>query len=333
MRLKSDAKIFGDIIDDLKSGNIRTNLSPRKQKMLPRFIYHFTEMKNAISILDSGHIYSRKASKELGILKIDSASEDVINYTNDKWKDYVRFYFRPKTPTQYRNEGVRSSNNVSNLKSHCPVPIFFLFDSKKMLSRDDSFFSTGNLAVTNEVYYKATDFRKMPFEYIYHEGSYDSFNQSYIKVNRHAELVIEEKCSIDSLKAIICRSAGERETFLNVLSEETRKRFQDIIFIDTENDFYNGEWTYIESANLTNEKIVFTINKGTGNPVFKGLCKILETSTGKVFTWEKDIYNPSESLSLSLENLTNSNSYEVKLYLDEHFVYYGMFNAEDALPF
>ncbi len=60
--------------------------------------------------------------------------------------DYARFYFRPKTPTQYRNEGIfgrnghlnrRLENNVEKIwekkPAHLPIPIFITFSFKKQL--------------------------------------------------------------------------------------------------------------------------------------------------------------------------------------------------------
>lgn len=334
MKLKSDAKGFIETIDMLVDGRIKTNLPIRKQRLIPKFVYHFTDMENAKNILKLGHVYSRKKAIELGIMTVDNACGDVIDYTKDVWKTYARFYFRPKTPTQYVNEGIRSKENI-NLNAHCPVPIFFLFDSKEMLTRDDSLFSFGNLAVKNEAFYKSSDFKRMPFEYIYHEGSYDNFNQGFIKVNRHAELIIPDECSLRSLKAIVCRSAGEKETFLNLLDNKTRNKYKGKVFIDNRNDFYNGLWTYVEKANLTKETVILSINKGTynRNPIFKAHLIIRELSTNINYTWADESYEPKQSHQFSLENLKDPTSYEVKFYLDEHLAYFGIYEDEDFLPF
>jgi len=333
MRLKNDAQEFIDTIDLLIDGGIVTNLPLRKQKMIPKFVYHFTDMGNAKSILETGQIFSRKKAFEKGLMSVDNASHDVISYTNDKWKNYARFYFRPKTPTQFRNEGIQSKQSFNELNAHCPVPIFFLFDSKAMLIRADSFFSYGSLAVDNAAYNQAKDFKKMPFQYVYHEGSYDTTLQWFIKNNRHAELIIPEECSLENLKAILCRSTAEKETFLNQLSPATRLKYQDIIHVDSRNDFFNGERTFVEKANLTKEEIVFTINKGFHSSVFNVILKTLEHSTNIVYTWGEDKLELNQSLAFNLLNLKDPTSYEVKLYLDEHLAFHGSFKNENLLPF
>jgi hypothetical protein len=333
MRLKGDASDFIDTIDKIISGDIETFRSPRKRRLIPKFVYHFTHMDNAKNILHSGFIYSRKKALEHDLMEVDNASDEVINITSDHWKSFARFYFRPKTPTQYNNEGIRCSANMSGLNSHCPVPIFFLFDSKEMLTREDSSFSKGNLAVTNEAFNDGASFAQMPFQYIYHEGSYDPIYQGYIKNHRHAELIIPEQCSLESLRAILCRSEGEKETFLNLLDSEVKRNYEDITFVDTRNDFYNGEYTYVEKANLTKEQIVLTINKGLGQPTFNAFLEIKEHSTNIVYRWRKEDFTPRQLEPFDLVNLQDTTSYDVKFYLDDHLAYCGYFEDGDILPF
>jgi len=333
MRLKSDSAEFENTIDKLVEGEITTYLPSRKQKLLPRFVYHFTHMGNAVNILKEGAILSRHKANESCLMTVDNASGDVLSHTNERWKTYVRFYFRPKTPTQYSNEGIRSKSNMNDLNAHCPVPVFFLFDSKEMLTREDSKFSYGNLAVTNEAFSDSDKFKEMPFRYIYHEGSYDPNNEYFIKNNRHAELIIPNECSLDSLKVILCRSAAEKETFLNSLDIHTWSKYKDIVHVDTRNDFFYGQYTYVEDANLTKDNIVLNINKGRNNPIFDAYLEILEDSSKIKYTWRNEEYSPVQNQSFSLVNLKDSTRYTVKFFLDKRLAYHGEFMDEDYLPF
>ncbi|KAA6337637.1 hypothetical protein EZS27_014298, partial [termite gut metagenome] len=65
-------------------------------------IYHFTHLFNVIEVLKSRKILSRNKAIELGLLKYDSAGS-VVGRTA-KAHPFARFYFRPKTPTQFYNE-------------------------------------------------------------------------------------------------------------------------------------------------------------------------------------------------------------------------------------
>ena len=65
-----------------------------------RFAFHYTDITNAVNILTTRFLYSRKHAKEIGLMKSDNASRQVIEMTHAETMSYVRFYYRPKTPTQ-----------------------------------------------------------------------------------------------------------------------------------------------------------------------------------------------------------------------------------------
>ena len=77
----------------------------------PNCLFHCTDIRNVVRILNSGELLSRVQAKASNTLEIDIASSDVIARTALEWQDYVRLYFRPKTPTQYNNEGFRPGGN------------------------------------------------------------------------------------------------------------------------------------------------------------------------------------------------------------------------------
>lgn len=107
----------------------------------PKYIYHYTDLTNAIGILKECKIFSRNS---VGELANENASKDVIEHTSVEVLDYVRFYFRPKTPTQYRNEGfIPRNQRWSN--AHVPIPIFIAFKADKMFEREDVLFSEVSL--------------------------------------------------------------------------------------------------------------------------------------------------------------------------------------------
>ena len=93
------------------------------QRWWPDHLFHFTDILNAVKILNDGVMFSRLQLEKNKELITDIASKKVIESTDLKWKNYVRLYFRPRTPTQYTNEGFRPKDQ-RKLESHCPVPIF-----------------------------------------------------------------------------------------------------------------------------------------------------------------------------------------------------------------
>lgn len=122
----------------------------------PRFLFHFTDVQNAANILQDGCLLSRSTAVSLGHMVTDNASPDIIGQTDPAWAGYVRLYFRPRTPTQYRNEGFRPEGQ-RELGAHCPVPVFFLFDAESVLCRADSLFTPGSGAAHAQPLHRAVD--------------------------------------------------------------------------------------------------------------------------------------------------------------------------------
>lgn len=331
MQLKTDAHLFNEIIESIKKQVWLGN-----RKWWPNYLFHFTDIKNAVNILSIEKILSRENINQLGGMKNENASPDVISNTESKWKKYARFYFRPRTPTQFRNEGFRPVSE-RQLGAHCPMPIFFVFNSLPLLTRHDSEFSYGSLANADAVTYNTAEkFQEMPFQYIYHEGPYDTINQHYIKSNRHAELIIPNECNLDDLFRIVCRSHAEKETFLFLLDSATRKKWRKFITVDTSGKFYYSQWTFVDKALLSPRKITFNLNRGnrvTGT--FNYLLKIVEQKTGKLFTAKREKYSPQDTLVFDLQNLKFPNNYKVDFYLDGDLAYSNHYieRADDDLPF
>lgn len=127
-------------------------------------------MTNAVNILAAGRLYSRNQAKAKGLMVNDNASEKVIAY-NDFVTKYVRFYFRPLTPTQYYNEGYKHPDFRfdNNKNANVTVPVFFLLDLESMLNSGQMKFSATTLAGYNpsSVSTGVQSFTKLPFEKIY----------------------------------------------------------------------------------------------------------------------------------------------------------------------
>jgi hypothetical protein len=331
MKWKKDCNTFKEVLDGLKEGSIRSGLGPRR-RWVAKYIYHFTDLNNAVPILNDGVIYSREAAEANSLMVTDNASKGVMGQTNSDWKSFVRFYFRPKTPTQYRNEGVRSEESLT-YDAHCPVPVFFLFNSEKMLCREDSLFSYGSLATdTDDVYHTAEKYKEMPFRHIYHEGAYDPDAESYIKFHRHAELIVPNQCSLADLELIVCRSAAEKETLLNLVDFKVKNQLKNKFKIDSRNKLFFGSWTYIENVNLSKEQVIFTIHKRP-NDRFKTYAELTEVETNKIYTLERESHEVGSTLKINLKRIKNPENYIVKLFLDDNLVYKGHYVDDNWLPF
>ena len=220
----------------------------------PRFAYHFTDATNAVSIIASGNLYSRGEATSKNLMRNENASRSIIDITSSEITTKVRFYFRPMTPTQFRNEGFkleRSRYDGTNI----PVPVFFLFDLEKLLSTPGVQFSEQSQAGYGSEMLQGVDaFSLLNFNRIYSNGSMDDMTKKY----RQAEILYPDTLQIDSyIKYILCRNGTEKSTLLNLLRDEQPerlKRFEPIIKV-CPNDMFYRNGLYIEEILCSDGKL------------------------------------------------------------------------------
>lgn len=236
----------------------------------PRYLFHVTDIRNAASILASGHLLSRAAAQQLGVMRTDNASPDIISRTSRIVLDYVRLYFRPRTPTFFLNEGIRPLN-ARQLGSHCPVPVALLFDSSEILTRSDAKFSGGNLAKRPILLSRSDDLKKIPFELVYHNRAiHQADDRDEIIFRRHAEVVIPQELSLESLRVVAVRSPAELKTLHTLLQQEH------LPHIDTWSptfemarvmaSVFHCQWTFIEDIQRDEDTILVSFNRDTKTP-------------------------------------------------------------------
>ena len=185
-----------------------------------KYAYHFTDITNAVNILTEGRLYSRKKAIDKGLMLNDNASEKILAY-NEFVKDYVRFYFRPMTPTQYYNEGYKHPDFrfEGNKNANMSIPVFFLFDLETMLESGQMKFSAKTLAGVNPTPPTAgiDNFASLPFEKIYGKNYSDGITRPFM----HAELICRDEFPLGySLRKIVCRNEVEASKLQNLLAEK-----------------------------------------------------------------------------------------------------------------
>jgi len=215
MRQKPDAEAIRIFLKELENKDwVRRS----ERRWWPRLLFHYTDVTNAVKILRDGFLYSREQLENAEGLTVSSGSSAVLAGTDTTIKDCVRLYFRPKTPTQFHAEGVRSKSVLVRSMypdAHCPVPIFFLFDSGSILTRADSFFSDGSLASPRaQIFQSAKALVNLPWTRIYHNSWFDVNKGRDIVFRRGAEVIVPNRLDLGSLRYIYCRSEAERETLL-----------------------------------------------------------------------------------------------------------------------
>lgn len=319
---------FKWLIQELYDGNLYTGLPEYQRKSWVKYCYHFSNINNIASILNSGILYSRNESSRLNIMGNDNASSDVIEQTAEWIKDYVRFYFRPKTPTQYNNEGFRNSLTMTHYAAHCPLPVFLLFDLNEILNLENSYFTSSSLAnnVSHQLLSTPQDFQKLPFSKIYHDSYLTPDNRDEIVSCRHAEVVVSHSLHIDGLlQKILVRSAAEKRTLMSLLSSQAQQKYGNLIQVDSKRTVFLAKWEYIEDVLLTSNSIKIRGNN-TGNNIQFTLKVFLQDHQNKITqTYINDSWIPSGEFTLGIAKETNN--YFIKIYLNDNLAFCDNFEV------
>ena len=308
-------------------------------KWWPKYVYHYTDINNAINILENGKIYSRNNAKDKMIN--ENAGLEILNHTEDEVFDYVRFYFRPKTPTQYRNEGFIPRDCRQYNHSNVPVPIFFAFEAKDMLSMEQTKFSEIALANTgNHLTNDIDEFKKFDFRKIYSEGGYKGEN---LTPYRRAELVVPNECDLKFLKHIWCRSSAEYTSLCAMLkARNIYETYKNIIGVkEFDAGLFFKESVYISNVMLHMNKaeiLYKNIHLVNGSNmdikyVLKVGCNTFESKTVHILH-SRVVFDKNEIQSLIK---LNGGEYTFQIFFDNCLVYLNNYsNAEknmEDLPY
>ncbi len=318
---KPDAAQIEGFLDSLKQA---PGLGPARQ-WWPQFLFFFAALPNAVRILQAGKLICRSRAP----MVVDTGSPEVLNTTDEQWKDYVRLYFRPRTPTQYQIEGFRPKGQYDSLGKHMPVPIFFLFDAKDILTRRTTKFSDGSLAAHAQVREDALFFESIPFEKVYHDRAMNEQEKSNIKFHRHAEVMVPNEMDLSELKVISCRSEGEYQTLRHLLSPQLVREYGSIIRQNQHPNLHFCKWSFVERVMLEQTRISIEFNRSTITPgPFSAHLHIKDRRTGAQYEWQQQDFVAKDPLTINIPQFDKPSAYEVRFMLDENLSYAGKFTPK-----
>jgi hypothetical protein len=303
----------------------------------PKFLYHYTDIRNVIKILKCGYLFGRKYAEEHNVLAISSGSPKVLQNTRDHIKSCVRLYFRPMTPTQYHSEGIRSQRVLTSSSfpdAHCPVPVFLLFDSFQVLTRDDSLFSNKGLGSRDvQLFNTFSELQNLPWRKIYHTGPFDKTTNPDITASRMAEVLVPKKLSLESLRYIYCRSEAEKETLLYLLPEELRSKYKSITLASTRREHFFRKHTFIETVSISQSECHMRFSPETESRGPFNLNLVCKDFTGRTI---RVLNNPAfefhnEYVIRGQYNPINYD-FELTVTLDNHLAYANIYQDID-IPF
>ena len=238
-------------------------------------------------------------------------------------------YFRPRTPTQYRWEGIRPKDRLWE-GSHCPVPIFFLFDLPSILTRDDCSFSESNQAKLgfNQLFTTAEDLSSFDFGKIFHVDRLSDEEKRDIISHRNAEIIVKKELDLTGLKYIYCRTPAEKETLMHLLTDDLRQSWGSSIQVESGSSLFYREWVFVETAllNETSTTFVFSDSKASGPFELEVRC-----SRAHQQNYVKQDFYASGKLQIGFREPLPQ--YDIQLTLDGHLAYASSFDGREDVPF
>ena len=259
---------------------------------------------------------------------------------------YVRFYFRPLTPTQYHNEGFkhRDLRYDGDPNANVPVPIFFFFHLEQLLSDPNTCFSEGSEAGGGVPVLKGEDaFANLDFEMIYRNGPYISQDPDGRKREgslRQSEILYPDMYQINgSLAGIVCRNVEERTTLLNLLKDKSYRLFtywQPRIRVINRDLYYNNG-LFIESCSLhgTDFSIAFSdayprkryADKNSVDLQLKASARFEWTHKNELlqrkdFEWNMNYLNAKPITFRGMPEIKKATELSIKVYLENQLMCY-----------
>lgn len=225
------------------------------RKHWPSRLFHHSPVENAVQILIEGVVRSR-ADPANAIVR-DVAGEGVIDARVDA-HDFVRLYFRPRTPTQFHIEGIRKADECE-FGFQAPILIMFVFHARPILTLPQTRFSNGNMQKNaTEVGDTLEFWNSIDWDKVYHEGGLGG-DYSIIAC-RCAETLVESPLPLnDCLQWIYCRSEAERDTLLFMLGANA-EQWQARIRVSDDIRVFNRLLAYVEHVHLSANGVIVELH-------------------------------------------------------------------------
>jgi len=249
--------------------------------------YHFTHMSNAIKIIKTMKLQSRDYAEG----EFSNSAGSNVNRT-DKAHRFARFYFAPKSPTQFYNEFLGKDHEYDKYDKacrlglpKCPMPVFFIFDIEEilMLMPNKCWYSTGNMQKDFSRHFKVID---NPSAIKAHEIYGDIYKNF---VERQQEFLIEGELDFSKLKNVrICCCDDYQAELLRKEVEVTR--WKNIINVDKSlYEYQNKSLDFRETENIIKisteyaDPYEFRVTFSDGTPIIINRNNVLRQKDNNIY--------------------------------------------------
>jgi len=265
--------------------------------------HHYTDFINFLDIMKTCKLLSRNEAFKCGF--IDAAEQSVIDRTSEKVKEYVRFYYKEKTPTIYDNEGIKIDNSLP----HMPIPVLLLFNENIINYRNIAFTSGCGGSKYSQITNNLQTAMNFDWKTVFNRGwipadedslmtlGYDP-NKANVINKRNAEFLLNKEIDIKHIKKIIFRSPADKKHAILVLGDN------ELFEVDASK--FNNHRNYLYDYDIVNNKDRYYISLifRSGKSNYKHELKITYKDG---FSEIEDIIKPNKRIIN--KPITNSNSF------------------------
>lgn len=265
--------------------------------------HHYTDFINFLDIMKTGKLLSRNKAFKCGF--IDAAEQSVIDRTSEKVKEYVRFYYKEKTPTIYDNEGIKVDNSLP----HMPIPVLLLFSENIINYRNIAFTSGCGGSKYSQITNNLQTAINFDWKTVFNRGwiptdedilmtlGYDP-NKANVINKRNAEFLLNKEIDIKHIKKIIFRSPADKKHAILALGDN------ELFEVDASK--FNNHRNYLYDYDFVNNKDRYYISLifHSGKSNYKHELKITYKDG---FSEIADIITPNKRIIN--KPITNSNSF------------------------
>lgn len=265
--------------------------------------HHYTDFINFLDIMNTGKLLSRNEALKRGF--IDAAEQSVIDKTSEKVKEYVRFYYKEKTPTIYDNEGIKVDNSLP----HMPIPVLLLFNENIINHKNIAFTSGCGGSKYSQITNNLQTAMNFDWKTVFNRGwiptdedsimilGYDS-NKANVINKRNAEFLFNKEIDIKHIKKIIFRSPADKKHAIFILGENN--------LFEVDASKFNNHRNYLYDYDIVNNKDRYYISLifRSGKSNYKHELKITYRDG---FSEIADIITPNKRIIN--KPITNSNSF------------------------
>lgn len=295
----------------------------------PARLFRHEPLEGAVEILKSGVLLSR--DEAAGLIARDIAPAEIIA-NRAAAHDSVRLYFRPKSPTQYRIEGIRKPNELYQ-GYHAPVLVIMVFQAEHILTQPNVEFSDGNMQ-SHETVTGDTDaeFQAIPFDQVYHEGVFDPQSErgEDIRRRRCAEVLLPSPLRLPgNLQGVLCRSPAERATLIYLLGESAHQ-WLGRIRVFAESGLFESRWAYMNTVDGGPNGIAFTIHPRQDGQTVSTTMHVWDDNGDQIYGFGPKELDPA--IKWKTRQSLDPGKYLVQFELEGCLAYKATF-VIDELPF